>query len=714
MNKNKIVISFFFLILIATKLFAQSNNVYNITIRDESGAEIGQYFDIQIDSISITSDTTLNFQMIPNLGIQDSTLQIRYTSFLEMLKRNTAKELEAAIEKEAVIGLFDTIHRNWGDHIDIYISDEYLGTDDLVRSTIAELNTGLGFNYFREIQNPVSNGWNFDYSNVDWRKERKLETSVQFDGQGKPEKATFKVQGVFYNESQNKKAINDFYYRLRDKIAELLLFNKSYDKKLIGTGEFDEYYFKISKFSNEFFNILKTIISLHYGRDFNNDKNEINKSPIANAGLDIECVTGQIMNLDGNGSLDLDGQIVTYLWHQMFETKTGSEFMTSNRAEISDSLSPIITFTPQYPGNYRFELSVRDNEGIINNDYVNVKVFQNNNQINIKGINTWAYYNSSEFDYYIPDKVDEFVNEDHAEWIEFAPYWWMETKYSNEVHPLEEYYPGAPGFTIPDSTLIKLINIFHNKGLKVLLRPTLEFYNWVEWRGGLEPTDWDLWFLSYENFITHYAAISEQTSIELFSIGNELKNSNGFTEKWNDIIVKVRNIYSGDLTYSDSELIYGTSLIEFWDKLDIISTGFYPPITGKGDYWNTGFQAMIDPPFQIFIQSLENWINTFLLPVYQSYQKPVLIVEAGCSNTEGANILPWYFDFTGKTIDNREQADYYEALFQVISNKSWISGVFIFVYDLKLDYNFVYSDWPFAHNPKLKPAREVVRFWYKD
>ena len=74
--------------------------------------------------------------------------------------------------------------------------------------------------------------------------------------------------------------------------------------------------------------------------------------------------------------------------------------------------------------------------------------------------------------------------------------------------------------------------MFRNKGLKVLLRPTLELYFWAEWRGIIEPSDWDQWFASYEEFITHYAQIAQQTSVELFSIGNELMNSNGYTDKW--------------------------------------------------------------------------------------------------------------------------------------------------------------------------------------
>ena len=95
----------------------------------------------------------------------------------------------------------------------------------------------------------------------------------------------------------------------------------------------------------------------------------------------------------------------------------------------------------------------------------------------MKGLNAFAYWDRSGLDSFIPRMLDDFTNEYNANWIEFAPYWWMENRTSSEVHPLGAWEPGATGYTIEDSDLVELINLFHSKGLKVFLRPTLEFHH---------------------------------------------------------------------------------------------------------------------------------------------------------------------------------------------------------------------------------------------
>jgi hypothetical protein len=41
---------------------SQAETTRTLTIKDENGAEIGQYFDIRIDSFRVQRDTTVNFQ----------------------------------------------------------------------------------------------------------------------------------------------------------------------------------------------------------------------------------------------------------------------------------------------------------------------------------------------------------------------------------------------------------------------------------------------------------------------------------------------------------------------------------------------------------------------------------------------------------------------------------------------------------------------------
>ncbi len=694
------------ILILAETTYPQTGSVYQISIKDENNG-IGQYFDIQIDSVAIVSDTTMNFQMIPNLGIQDSTLRGKYSTFLEMMKRNTGSELEAVLDEDDIIGILDSRNRSWGDSIHVYIGEEFNGTDDLVREVIDELNSSLGIAYFKEVSQLTTKGWNFDYSNVDWKLDRAITRGIQFENDNTPKNCTFLIHGLFEYP-------NDLKSRLRKQITEVLLLNTSYHSELIKTVGFDEKHFPITTFSNDFVNMLLVLVGLQNGRDFDFDLNEYNKSPIANAGMDKnDNLVGQLITLNGTSSLDPDGNILTYNWKQVFGTKIGLEYMTSNIITLSDSTSPTPSFTPQWPGNYRFKLTVTDDNGFSNADDIDVQVYWNENPISFTGINSFAYYTPGFITTYVADLVEEIADYDKAEWIEFAPYWWMENINSNDLHPLGEWYDGAPGFTIPDSTLVELINVFHSKGLKVFLRPTLEFYSWIDWRGVLQPNDWETWFASYSNFIAHYAQIAEQTGVELFSVGNELKNAEPFTDNWKSIIQTVRSIYSAELTYCDAGLsyYYGNSNVKFWAELDYIGVDFYHSITGAGQFWDTGYPPMIDPPFSTYIQSLENCFNNIILPVQKEYNKPILITESGCRNIDGENMDVGFWQ--GTNIDNREQAEYYEALLQTISNKDWVSGFFLFVYDLKLDINIVKEDWPISFNPRYRPARDVIKYWYR-
>ncbi|MBN1996387.1 hypothetical protein JW935_02460 [candidate division KSB1 bacterium] len=710
---NKVVISFFFLILIIPNIFAQSNTIYNLSIRDESGAEIGQYFDVQIDSISISSDTTLNFQMIPNLCIQDSTLQIQYTSFLEMLKRNTAKELEAVLEYDAVIGLFDNINRNWGDKIDVCAGYEYNGTHNWVKQVLNEINDGLGKDYFIEVAQPTNTGWNFDYTNVDWKLERNIEKEITFDNLGDPKNCTFKIYGLYKYE-------NDFKNRLRNQIISALFLYNDFDSNLLQSFGFDSVYFEIKEFSQDFLNILNVISLLEKGINWVQYSNEINRSPIANAGSNLNDIkVGELLTLNANLSFDPDSSKLIYKWKQIFASKLQTEYISSRNILITDSLSDQIIIMFDYPGNYRIMLEVKDNEGRINQDYIDIKVFNTTPKQNFiyKGISCFAqYFDKDNLITYIPPIIEKFKNQLNVNYVEIAPYWWMENKNSVNIHPLGEWYPDAPGCTVKDSNLVELLKIIHDNNLKVFLRPHIEFYYWSEWRGNLEPSDWNEWFESYENFILHYASIAEQTEVEFFSVGSELYNSEIFTEKWIHVINEVKNLYNGILTYCGGGFTYGTSHVMFWSDLDYIGVNMYPVITGSNGYYDSGIPPELDPSIETFRDQINNHLDSIEFPDYQNFNKPIIITETGILNHDGSNQRLYdQFQWFGKPLDNREQADYFDAFYESISNKEWIHGFFAFTYKLMSDYQYQASshDTPIGWEIRNRPAEQVLKYWYK-
>jgi PKD repeat protein len=91
-----------------------------------------------------------------------------------------------------------------------------------------------------------------------------------------------------------------------------------------------------------------------------------NQPPVADADPEHQHVdVGEKAWFWGNDSYDPDGYIVSYHWHFGDGTTATGE---------------LVTHVYQYPGNYTVTLTVTDNEGATDMDYVNVRVFGNQTQ----------------------------------------------------------------------------------------------------------------------------------------------------------------------------------------------------------------------------------------------------------------------------------------------------------------------------------------------
>ena len=78
-----------------------------------------------------------------------------------------------------------------------------------------------------------------------------------------------------------------------------------------------------------------------------------NLRPVANAGPDQSVTAGDLVQLDGTGSSDSDGDLLSYAW-VLKSAPAGSA------AALSDPASPTPTFTADLAGDYEIELVVND------------------------------------------------------------------------------------------------------------------------------------------------------------------------------------------------------------------------------------------------------------------------------------------------------------------------------------------------------------------
>ncbi len=108
----------------------------------------------------------------------------------------------------------------------------------------------------------------------------------------------------------------------------------------------------------------------------------LNTPPIANAGPDQNVVSASSVNLDGTGSADPDGSIVSYAWQQTVGTA-----VTLSAADTATPLFDAPTVTANEV--LTFQLSVTDNEGATHSDLVNITVMPAPAQVQISGTVTF-------------------------------------------------------------------------------------------------------------------------------------------------------------------------------------------------------------------------------------------------------------------------------------------------------------------------------------
>ena len=126
--------------------------------------------------------------------------------------------------------------------------------------------------------------------------------------------------------------------------------------------------------------------------------------------------------------------------------------------------------------------------------------------------------------------------------------------------------------------------------------------------------EWEVFESSYQNYILEFAQVAEKQDVEMFCIGTEwrkfIRTRPAF---WHQLIIEIKNVYSGQLTYAANWDEYPET--PFWKELDYVGVNGYFPLTEK-----------INPS----LEELElAWQPTIkhLSEVSLRYQKPILFTE---------------------------------------------------------------------------------------
>lgn len=289
------------------------------------------------------------------------------------------------------------------------------------------------------------------------------------------------------------------------------------------------------------------------------------------------------------------------------------------------------------------------------------------------------------------------VIKDNIEWVAVIPFMDQE----NEKTPvLRSSYTETNARR--DKFTTTWIQRWHDKGVKVHLKPHI----WLSdgWRSNisLSDADWEIWFDSYHKTMVHYAKLAETNKVEMLCIGTELRTAiKKMPHKWPAMIRDIRAVYNGKLTYA-ANWDDAIDEVPFWSSLDYIGVQAYFPLTENKS------------PSLEEIQKGWQKHKKALAKASSDYGMPILFTEVGYRSDVSATIAPWEWGNSMGALYNqksdRTQKLAFEALFMELWKEPWFAGAYIWQWHAQTDPERMKKNVDFT--PRFKPAENVIAKWY--
>lgn len=244
----------------------------------------------------------------------------------------------------------------------------------------------------------------------------------------------------------------------------------------------------------------------------------------------------------------------------------------------------------------------------------------------------------------------------------------------------------------------KAVQVAHDAGLKVLLKPHVNIRSGEGWRGdigtGMTPEELAAWFEAYDSLIVAHARMAEQEKVEMFAVGTELMSMEVHASEWRNTIAKIRTVYHGPLVYCANHS--SENAITWWDALDYIGIDAYYPVSDSNHPTVESMKTAWKP----YAESIA--------ALSKKFGKKVIFTEVGYMSTDGASERPYDWKVSS-VYDGQEQADCFMALFESVYSQPWFAGLFIWNWDIYDSHDGTNRN---GYSPKGKPAEAVVSEWF--
>ncbi|MEI7766268.1 MAG: hypothetical protein WCJ97_02390 [Phycisphaerae bacterium] len=275
-------------------------------------------------------------------------------------------------------------------------------------------------------------------------------------------------------------------------------------------------------------------------------------------------------------------------------------------------------------------------------------------------------------------------------WINFAVAARMKDVKSNDVYINWQNLPTL-------KTMESIIKHAKKKGMRVMIMPMvlLDKAGTKEWRGVIQPTDWEQWFFSYRQYMSVVANLAAKSEADILCVGSELLSTEADEQRWTQTIREIKSVYSGKLTYSANWDHY--KVPTFWGQLDYIGMNNYNELaSGRG---------------ATVAQLVKTWqpIKRDILRFAEEQKKPFMFTEVGWHNLDNTVKEPWNYVALTK-IDPREQANAFQSFVEVWGEEKAEKFMGAFIWEWVS--NAKPTD-PGSYCPKGQPAMEIISKWLK-
>ncbi len=244
------------------------------------------------------------------------------------------------------------------------------------------------------------------------------------------------------------------------------------------------------------------------------------------------------------------------------------------------------------------------------------------------------------------------------------------------------------------------IEVLHKNGVQVMIKPQI----WI-WKGEFTGTllmnseeHWKALEASYDDFILTYAKLAEETQVALFCIGTELERFvEHRPEYWKRLILKIRKVYKGKLTYAANWNEYTKT--SFWKELDYIGIDAYFPLSEEKN-----------PTVGQLKEAWQPWKDN-IFKLSNTVKRPVLFTEFGYRSIDYTARKPWLADRHEQKVNLGAQVNAKKAIFSEFWTEDWFAGGYVWKWFI--DHAKSGGNANNQFTPQNKPAQEIITEFYK-